>query len=180
MANIRKIKNKKLNRLQLGIFISVVAIILVAAFFFFKPQTSKINPQDSRAVARKESQDKFIEADKAVTDGDYAKGQAILDDALKNKIANAERSYVYVQKSTLASNSSKTEDSITFAKKAEELDPTRLSATVLAQVAERSGDKVLALKYYELVVARTTEREQRLSPDDFIYFQSKVKELGGI
>jgi hypothetical protein len=69
------------------------------------------------------------------------------------------------------------DDAGTFAQKAETLNPTRLSATIVAMVAERSGDKALALKYYKLVVARTTTQEQQLSPDDYTYYQNKVKEL---
>ncbi|MBC7943589.1 hypothetical protein H7X68_03780 [Candidatus Saccharibacteria bacterium] len=177
MAKIHKTKNKKLNRLQIGIFISVVTIILVSAFFFFKPQPSTPSGQEPKTIAQDESEKKFVEADKAAFDGDYQKGQSILDDALKIKTSDTGRSDIYIQKSTLAFNNAQMQDAVAFAKTAEQLDPTSLSASVLAQAAEQAGDKVLAVKYYKLAAERTTEQEKQLSLDDFEFYQSKVKEL---
>ena len=187
MANIIKLQGKRFNWLQLGIIVSVLTIILVAAFFFFKPQITAPPRQDSTSTAAQEAQKNFTEADKAATAGDYAKGQTILDDALSNAVSNqtatnttttnSSLSDIYLQKATLALNNLQNQDAVTFAKKAEALNPTRITATVLAQAAEQVGDKALALQYYTLVVARTTEQEQQLAPDDFAYYQSKVKEL---
>ncbi len=187
MANIIKLQGKRFNWLQLGIIVSVLTIILVAAFFFFKPQVTTPPRADSPSTAAQEAQKNFTAADKAATAGDYAKGQTILDDALSNAVSqqtaaststtNSSLSDIYLQKATLALNNLQNQDAVTFAKKAEALSPTRITATVLAQAAEQVGDKKLALQYYTLVVARTTEQEQQLAPDDFAYYQSKVKEL---
>lgn len=181
MAKIIKINNKKFNWLQISIIIVTLTFILVAAFFFFRPQPklSTVNSQSALKAAQA-SQDLYIEADKAANLSDYGKGQSILDDALKIKTNDVDRSVVYGQKSTLASNNSHNYDAMTFAKKSEQLDPTLQTAYVLAQVAEQVGDKPLALKYYKLTVERADASYQHLNPDDFEYFKSKVKELSNL
>ena len=181
MANIIKIHNKKFNWLQLGIIIVTLTAILVAAFFFFrpKPQPSTVASPDALKTAQV-SQDLYIAADEAATLGDYGKGQSILDDALNTKTTDTERSEVYGQKSILALDNSVYDEAMTFAKKSEELNPTLQTAHVLAQVAEKSGDKALALKYYQLTVERADAAYRQLHPDDFEYYQSKVKELSNL
>ncbi len=176
MSNIIKIHNKKFNRLRFGIIIVAVAIIAVAAYFFFRPpsqQTTLLVPD----TAAKQSQDKYTQADSAVANGDYDKGQAILTEDLKNKTSDIDRSEVYLQQAVLALNNSRLDDAVTFATKAETLYPTRGTAATLAQIAEKANDKAFALKYYKLTVERTTEQAKQLSPDDFDYYQAKVKEL---
>lgn len=177
MANIIKIHNKKFSRLQLGIIIVALTLVLTAAFFFFRPQPITPAGQVPMSQAEVASEKLYLEADKAATLGDYEQGQSILDVALKNKTTDLDRSNVYGQKSILASNNLKNEDAITFAKKSEALSPTRLTAHILAQVAEQAGDKTLALKYYKLTLERTSDQQKKLSPDDFDDLQAKVAEL---
>ena len=179
MVNSINIKNKRFSKMKITIIVCSIAIILAAGFFFYKlrqPTASKTS-QNSLLTMSKSTQDKYIEADTAAYRGGYDKGQKVLDDALNSKTSNIDRSYVYIQKSTLAFNNSQMADAIKFALKAEELYPSRQTADVLAQTYEQSGDKVLALKYYKLVVQRTTDQEKNLLPTDYQYYKSKVEEL---
>jgi hypothetical protein len=177
VANIIKIHNKRLSKLQLGIVIIVVAAALVAGYFFVKYRMISPTVNKSASEISKESQDRYDKANQAVRSGDYDKGQSLLDDTLNKSTTDTERSGIYVQKSTLALKSSKNDQAIKFANTAEKLYPSRMSAIVLAMSAEKSGDKALALKYYKLVVERFTEQERKISPSDYEYYQSKVKEF---
>ncbi len=172
----KKADNKRFNRLQLGIIISALTIILVATYLFFRlPLHQKtLSPTASTA---KQLQQVYINADSAASNGDYAKGQAILDEALKSKVSDSDLSRIYIQKAVLASNNSRPGDAVAFATKAEALDPTRVSAMTLALMAEHAKDTTLALKYYRLTAERTTERDKQLSPGDFEDLQAKIKVL---
>lgn len=179
MANIIKIHDKKLSKLQIGIIIAITAIILVSVFFIYKYQTTTktVDKKNTISKSAKKLLDRSVKVDEAVADGGYDDGQEVLDEALKSAATNSERSEIYVQKASLALNSSKSDQAIEFANAAEKANPSRLTATMLAIIAEQVGDKTLSLKYYRLVVERTTEQEKKLAPDEYEYYQAKVAEL---
>ncbi len=186
MSNIIRLKQRKsfslksLKRVSFkGKLLFVVAVIiftaaLLSGYYIFKNQKSDNRSKTASTSKLKENYD---EANNAVYSGDYSKGQDILDDALNKSTTDVERSTIYIQKSTLALKSSKSDEAIKFANTAEKTYPSRMSAIVLAMSYEGKGDKALALKYFKLVLERFTEQERSIAPADYEYYQSKVKEL---
>lgn len=173
---------KRPNRLWVGIIIATVIIIAIAGFLFLKYRTNLFPSSLATSIftVSDSSKAKFAEADKATSVGDYTGAQVILDSVAKDQTDIANRSYVYIQKSILALNDSNIEDAINFANMAETLYPSRLSAVVSAQAAEKANDKQSALKFYKLVIERTTDQEKNLSIDDYNYYESKVKEFSNL
>jgi hypothetical protein len=184
--NIKKVMTgglgnfKKLSRLDFSIIVGTI-IIVVASFFWFFYIRINDNSNNKNPISifnlSEESKNKILDAEKKANLGDYELGQATLDDVAKSQTSNIERSYVYIKQSVLASNNARYDDAIKYAKLAEDTYQSRLSAINYARVAEKAKNRSLALKYYKLVIERTTEQEKNISIEDYEYYQSKVKEF---
>jgi tetratricopeptide (TPR) repeat protein len=177
--NIIKVPKKQLSRLQLGIYISVVVIILVAVYFFFKPYFTD-DPWNNVKIPSAEVEDvstKYREASKLASNGKYSEGMKVLDDLFATAKTDELKSQIYMRKSNLASDTSRIDDALDFAKKAEDLYPTRLSAATLGRAAEAMLQPQLALKYYKLVIERTTDSERKVDPTINDDYDQKIKDL---
>jgi tetratricopeptide (TPR) repeat protein len=180
MVDSKEIIKKHINWLYIGIYMTVVIIVIVAAYFFFRsPSVDEANGVAAPVYTEKQKIIKatFDDAMVSADQGKYEDGQKALDGLLPGLTADLDRASLYLRKSDLASHYSYLEDAVKFAKQAEEAHPTRMTAIFIASTAESMGDTTTALKYYTVVISRTTELEQKNSPDDFEYYKKKVKDL---
>lgn len=159
---------------------TVVVVVIVAAYFFFRsPNTGDVNGMTVPALTeqQKKIQTTFDDAMVLAEKGKYQDGQKALDAVLAGLSSASNKGDLYLRKSDLASHYSYLEDAVEFAKQAEKAYPTRMTAISIASTADALGDTTTALKYYTVVISRTTELEQKNSPDDFEYYKKKVKDL---
>jgi tetratricopeptide (TPR) repeat protein len=82
---------------------------------------------------------------------------------------------IYTQKSQLSIQSKNYATALSYAKKAETLDPTASSAQAIAVSAEASGDKALALEYYKKELDRVGPSQVKNGNADI---ENKIRELG--
>lgn len=179
----RLFSKKKLIIVIIASLILICGVVVCYWYFVINRPSSVATPNDQsnsidEVAAFDKSQNRYIQAVRAVSVAGYDAGQSFLDDEISSNTNNdTERSYLYIQKSTLAINNSNISDAITFAEKAEGLYQSRISAVVLAHLYEEKGDKASTVKYYELAIERTTDQEKNILPSDYEYYQSKIEEL---
>ncbi len=171
------------------VMIFIIALILVISglfcywyFIINKPSGVDIlNNGSSTAdevAALDKSQNRYIQAVRAVSVDGYDAGQSFLDDEIISNTNNdVERSYLYIQKSDLAINNANMDEAIAFAEKAEGFYQSRISAVTLAQLYEKKGDKANAIKFYKLTIERTTEDAKQMLPYEINDYQLKINEL---
>ena len=111
-----------------------------------------------------------------VISGDYDGGQAALDSQLVNADDAVAQAKIYINKSSLALNLSKYDDAYTFAKKAEELQPSVSSAKLMASALAKQGNKDGAVEQYKIAISRITGSSE-LDELDKLSIQKKIDNL---
>jgi len=65
-----------------------------------------------------------------------------------------------------------------YAYKIEEIDPTYKSALTIAEMERDANNKTVALKYYELYIARSTSSDgSSLDPTNKAFYEQRIQEL---
>jgi len=100
------------------------------------------------------------QAAKLASSGDYNAGQKLLDGELAKKTDNEGQIDGYISKAILAVNNKKYDDALNFAQKAEDLAKSRVTSRLIAQIAEKSGNKKKAIEYYQLTLNRYSEEDK--------------------
>jgi len=152
------------------VVIFLVGLVTFAAaailFLYLRPGATSENGQ-STEMSEEEAA--------AAADAEVAKTQAISNDAYKivendgysavvpwfeKKIEEAPDTYdkvtLYIQLSQTATNNGQLADALKYALKAEELEQSGVTASLVANAAYAAGDKPTALKYYKLTLERIT------------------------
>ena len=106
--------------------------------------------------------------------GDYTAGQQVLDDELKSSDHN-EQVMAYVNKASLAVNYKKYDEALVFAQKAEDMDKSRLTSRLIAQIATVAGDKDKAKEYYQLTIDRYSESDRTSDEQASSYYEDNLK-----
>lgn len=138
----------------------------------------KNNPEDvgNTDLSKYQPQTPAQKADVAAFSGNYAGGMKILDDVIMYERDPAQRAKLYLDKSLIAYNHSKPQESLSYAQEAERAAPNVMSAIAIASAAEALGDKTLAMEMYKKVLERYGS-EGGAVPDDLEYYQGKIDEL---
>lgn len=154
----------------------IIAVLVLSAVGFLWWRSERASQETSSSPERPLTT--YEKADIVAANGNYDEAQRLLETELNTKSTTADQVTVYLDMSSLALNSNKLDESLAFAQKAEQLSPSRISASMIAQIAEAKGDKVLALQYYKLVLERfTPEEKKELGQADYAAYEQKVKEL---
>ena len=159
----------------IGAAVLIAAIIGAAFLLWGQPLKKSTSP-----TASKPAKSKLTDTQKAsvkARSGDYAGGQKQLDESLGALADDKSKATVYLDKAALAYDAGKSDEALSYARQAEKLNPTRLSANVIAQVAVQKGDKKLALQYYRLALGRFTEEEKTMAQPDYEELQALIKGL---
>jgi tetratricopeptide (TPR) repeat protein len=138
--------------------VAVVAIVLVE-----KARSPKLSVADNAYNT-------------AIAEGDYAKGQQVLDDAVKKSTDKQNTANLYLQKASIAVNANHLQDALQFAKKADGLAPSNTTAEMIATVAKAQGNKTLAIQWLNTAIKRLDKNShgyQIVLEDD----QEKIQEL---
>lgn len=112
----------------------------------------------------------------AVTTGNYARGQQILDDAIKKSTNNQNTANLYLQKATVAINAKHFDDAMQFAKKADNIIPTSTTANMIADAAAAQSNKTLATQWLNTTIQRLDKNSQGYQMD-LEDIQQKIKYL---
>jgi len=145
------------------IFVAVLVVIgtavvtLLLLSIFNKPTAT---PEQLAFQKDAQSEAAFNDAQSAASSGDYNSGQAILDKAISDSTNDADTAWAYIQKSTVALNAEKFDEAYDFAKKSEDLAPTKTSVLLMANALEAKGDKSGAIANYELAASRITSNSE--------------------
>lgn len=116
-------------------------------------------------------------ADTMAFQGNYQGAQNLLDEEIARSGDAAGKRELYLDKWLIAYNKKQYSDAISFARAAEKLSPTRVTAKAVAMSSEALNDKKLALEYYKKVVERTPQ--SMIDTDETINHdvEAKIKEL---
>lgn len=106
--------------------------------------------------------------------GDYKQAQQLLSQSISQTDDKAEKGKLYEQKANLAYTHGDYANGLHYAQQAEQLKPTANSANWIAQNAEKTGNKQLALKYYKVELARIGKP---IIPSDNASVKAKIAEL---
>lgn len=169
MANIISIKNEKSSRsnkrkLVLGLVIvcAVVAVGFGGKYLYDTSRPKSDAPTaDNTSASKTATQAMYDDAYKIANNESYGAAQNMLNEKADAVAGNYEKAEVYRNKAVLALNSSNYEDAMTAALKTEELYPTSSSAELVGLVAEQSGNKPEAIKYYNLALGRYSEQAKK-------------------
>lgn len=161
--------------------IILLGLGLAAAAYFVIPlfNSAKTNDENNTGTTSKYTPSTYDQASSIATSQGYAAGQKMLDDKLSATQSPAEQASIYTSKATIAMNDKKYDEALSFALKAEQIQPTKGTADLVAQVYELKNDKPNAIKYYKIVLGRFSNKDKITTPDDYSYYQSKLQELGG-
>lgn len=163
----------------IGVSIFVVVLLISLAYYFvFINKKNTDSTKTEEVISKSEERQKnYDSANSIAKGGDYEKAQKQLDSSLSMQKTAEDRSEVYSQKAVLALDNNKKEDALSYAKKAEESYKSQASANIVAQIAEATGDKALALTYFKLALERMTNDQKQYFPDEIKYYQQKIEEL---
>jgi tetratricopeptide (TPR) repeat protein len=155
--------SKKATIVTICVAVLVVAAIVVAIVLIERARSPKLSLEDNAYNT-------------AVAEGDYAKGQQLLDDAIKKSTSKQNTANLYLQKASIALNSKRLQDAMQFAKKADSISPSNTTAEMIAGVAKAQGNKVLAIQWLNTAIKRLdkgSQGYQSILEDD----QEKIQEL---
>lgn len=117
-----------------------------------------------------------------VVEKGYEAGQEQLDTQLNEAKDNQQKAALYLDKASLAV--AQPVDAIDYAQaleyayQSEALDPTYESAALIAQIEDYAlSNIVIAIKYYHLVLERSTPEIKDLNPGDYEAIQARLTEL---
>lgn len=156
IAGKPKSRNKKVVIIaSSALLVAGLAVALWFSYPLIKRQIdtysfNSLNDEDKGA----QTNEVYLQADRKVAEGSYDEGQGILTKALDIRTSNKDKSVIYQLKSSVALNAEKYDQALEYALKAEELYPNDDTAIVLGGVYEDSGDRINAIKYYELFLSR--------------------------
>lgn len=86
--------------------------------------------------------------------GNYDAAQKIYDKKLAAATTKQEKAAAYTGKSTIAVSAKDYKSALQYALKADQLDPTSVTAESLGGIEELLGDKAAAAKYYKIAIGR--------------------------
>lgn len=116
----------------------------------------------------------------AKTDGISA-GQALLDKRLESTTVPTEQAGIYAAKVALADSNADGDltEMISFARKADELNPTSDSAALIGGLYQRSGDKDNAIRFFTLAIERIGDVSQASSEvqGNYSYYTSSIEAI---
>lgn len=153
----------------------------IAAMALYDPAVSTNEPDKSVATEAEKilgrEQTVAEKADYLNQQGKYAEAQKLLADSGKSAANPKERSRILESQALLALNAKKYDEAMKYAKESESINPTVSSASMVALIAENSGDKATAITYYELVLARLDDKTKQLDDTTVPYYEKKISEL---
>jgi len=179
---------KKLHLSKKTIIASVIIIVVGLGAWFVVTRTGLVsqylNPKSSKAVDKAVQ----VKAEKASAaynaaytefiSGDEAAAQATLDKEMTDSSSSMDKAKVYLQKTSIAMNSGDYKNAYIFAKKADELNPTKASAQMMAMAAVQDENISEAITDYKLALSRIagTSGMDELDKQEL---KDKIKDLGG-
>jgi len=113
-----------------------------------------------------------------VNDSNYAPAINALDKQIKTTPDKSQKVSFLMQQASLATKAKKYDDCISFAKKADAIQPTSGAAYLQAQCATGNGDKATAIADYKLAISRLDPNNE-LDKLDIQDYQDAIVQLGG-
>jgi tetratricopeptide (TPR) repeat protein len=174
-------------RRRIIIFASIIVVIgaisaTVAILLSQRDNTATTNQPTGGTVTglppRSAAENKANEADKAAFSGDVAGGVKQLDEAIQNT-SNSEDQYIYYsRKATLLFNNDDLAGAMIAAKQAYEIKKSSDSAAFVGQIAQKQGDKPMAIDYYNKAIGLINQ-DDPYAKDDKLYYQGIISQLQG-
>lgn len=143
-----KLKNKRLLIIILSLLLLLISASLLFIYFYNINKKVVVAPVPE-TIQEIVSNSQII----SNTEGQEA-AQKSLDEKININNDNIEKGLLYDQKSLIAYNNGQYQESLDYAKKAEEYNPTTSSAQSIAMNSEKLGDNITALKYYKIQLER--------------------------
>lgn len=143
------------------IIIAIIFVAIVGGYLIYKylPKNQVVvqpveNSSTSSSLTISE------QAARLASNGDYNAGQKLLDGELAKRTDDTGQVDIYIGKAVLSVNNKNYDDAFSFALKAEDIAKSRLTSRLIAQIAEKSGDKAKAIEYYQLTLNRYSEEDK--------------------
>jgi tetratricopeptide (TPR) repeat protein len=165
---------KLLNKKRLVVAAIAITALIIIGIIIWWYMVSIHNHQSTQKYDESNSN----KAIKSIITGDYSAGQSALDKSLDATTDPKEQAWLYIQKSSVALNLKKYNEAYDFAKKAEELNPDRTSAQMMADAAAKKGDNQEAISKYKLTISRITGTSG-MDDLDKQELQDKISQLEG-
>lgn len=158
----KHVSRKKFWIIGAGVLAVVVVVVGIWWFMASRSGVAQTNTQKKTTQVQTEktiaaaATVAYSDASQAAHTGDYSGGQATLDKVADQTTDSVAKAVIYTQKSSIAYNSGKYDDAYSFAKKAEEINPTVSTASLMARAAEKQDNKKEAIAQYKVAVSRIT------------------------
>lgn len=179
---------RRFNGKKLALWVTIVVLVLglgAAAYFLWGSKylgqfgQNGTDGTDSGRKLGSERIDTTIKAtDTYIARGDTKAAVEVLDAAINRTDSKEEKASLYVKKAQVTAATDAT-GAVDAAKEATEVAPNFENLSYLAELYERQGDKVNALKYYQesLKYYDQIPYKEDGSQIDKSYYENKVKEL---
>jgi len=185
---LKKSEPKSNNIFRRKNFLVICAMIFVLLFFGVlsgwiyvknqKPPAQTIAQKDAERLDVKNQTEnnaqKITENGGMVNDAVAAYDKSIAAAANDPKLKNI----LIIDKSTLYFNNNNFDQALASAKEAEAINKDANIEQYIAQIYEKMGDKINAVKYYKNAIP-LVDKTQPMADEDITYYQSKIDELSG-
>lgn len=176
-------KNKII--LIFSIFLIVLVSIIAGLVILAKlnPTLLESYKYDSLSNEEKEAKDweLYTKADEQYFGGgSYEEAQKTFDDALSIRLKDSSKGIIYRYKSLLALNAEKYDEALTFAKNAEQLNPTHLTAATLGRIYFIKKEYQLSAENYQNAASRTenpNDSTVNSSYNDYVLLKSQAEDM---
>lgn len=174
--------NKKtIIRIALIVGVILIAVGIGVAVQLIQKNTSTQNNPDADpfTIAGGPPLPKVVnEAQDLAVDGNINESNKKIDEALNNNPNESTKLELYVQQGLNEMNQGKFAEAIIQLRKAEAIKSEFKVVNLIAQAAEASGDKVLAIEYYKKAIPLINP-ESPIKDDEKRRIEDKIKALGG-
>lgn len=153
---IKNIPKKKVNKKKIIIVVAVGVLVVASAvggWYAWSQRSTKESASSDQSAP--ESKDGVaVEWETANAETDFDKGEVLLREKVEKSTTDVQRASAYAQLSQLALNNERYDVALEYAKKADELAPTRQTAFAVAAAADSVGQRDVAIQYYRIAIER--------------------------
>jgi len=165
----------------------VLLVVLLATgggYYYLQVKGTKANQQQTASASDKKISDSLAlssEIANVVQTEGGAAAQKKIDEKISQADTKQKQAELYDLKiATLYSSNdpAAATKALEYAYKIEEIDPTYKSALTIAEMERDANNKTVALKYYELYIARSTSSDgSSLDPTNKAFYEQRIQEL---
>lgn len=181
MANIisvgpnlsKKERHRRKVQLAVGVFVAVIVLFLIGYGVWYA-----VNQKTPQSTKKEVMHDIAIASYDRISKGDYEGASQVYANAAEQAVDKQEKQQIYLQQASMALSQNKLEDALSTARLADQAKPSLAVSQMIAIIAEKKGDKELAVSYLKRALSQLDTNSPMYSYDQQ-QIKDKIVSLGG-